>query len=57
MSYFQDFIFSEEGATAIEYGLITALIAVILIAALIGAGEQIKTVFETVEEEVEGVVT
>lgn len=40
---------NEEGATAIEYGLIAALIAVAAIAAMQGLGEQLSTTFTTVE--------
>ena len=35
------------GATAIEYGLIAALIAVAAIAAMQGLGNQLKTTFST----------
>ncbi|RMF11597.1 MAG: Flp family type IVb pilin [Alphaproteobacteria bacterium] len=42
---------SEAGATAIEYGLIAALVSVVAIAALTGIGEQLTTTFETVETE------
>ena len=38
----------EAGATAIEYGLIAALIAVAAIAAMQGLGNQLKTTFGTV---------
>ncbi|MEJ2408820.1 MAG: Flp family type IVb pilin [Novosphingobium sp.] len=37
---------NEEGATAIEYGLIAALIAVAAIAAMQGMGSQLKSTFE-----------
>lgn len=36
---------SKEGATAIEYGLIAALIAVASIAAMMGMGSQLKSTF------------
>jgi pilus assembly protein Flp/PilA len=39
---------SEAGATAIEYGLIAALIAVVIIAALRLTGNSLKTVFNNV---------
>jgi pilus assembly protein Flp/PilA len=38
---------SEAGATAIEYGLIAALIAVAAIAAMQGLGSQLSTTFNT----------
>lgn len=37
---------NEEGATAIEYGLIAALIAVAAIAAMQGLGGALKTTFQ-----------
>lgn len=42
---------NEDGATAIEYGLLAALIAVVIIAALSGIGEQLTNTFEKVETE------
>lgn len=39
---------NEKGATAIEYGLIAALIAVAAIAAMGGVGNQLKSTFENV---------
>ena len=40
---------NEEGATAIEYGLIAALIAVAAITALTSLGGTLKGTFETVD--------
>jgi len=42
------FVKDESGATAIEYGLIAALIAVGIIAAARGLGSQISATFNTV---------
>jgi pilus assembly protein Flp/PilA len=42
---------SEKGATAIEYGLIAALIAVAAITAMGGLGNQLSTTFNTVSTE------
>ncbi len=42
----------ESGATAIEYGLIAALIAVVIIGALNGVSGALKTGFGKVESEV-----
>ena len=44
-----DFAKDESGATAIEYGLIAALVSVAAIAALQGMGESLSTMFETVD--------
>ena len=42
------FINDESGATAIEYGLIAALIAVVIITAVTALGSTIKTKFNSV---------
>lgn len=44
------FIRDEEGATAIEYGLIAALISVVMIVALSGVGTGVKLAFQKVCE-------
>ena len=43
------FLNDESGATAIEYGLIAALIAVVIIAAVTSLGQKVRTTFETVD--------
>ena len=48
MSKFLKLIKNEEGATAIEYGLIAALIAVAAITALTTVGDQLETTFSSV---------
>jgi len=48
MSKFLKMIKNEEGATAIEYGLIAALIAVACIGALSSVGTNLATKFNTV---------
>ncbi len=45
----------ESGATAIEYGLIAGLIAVVIIGALTVTGTSLNTLFETVSGELETV--
>ncbi len=42
----------ESGATAIEYGLIAALIAVAIIAAISGLGKNLASTFSTVSSSV-----
>ncbi|BAX63766.1 Flp family type IVb pilin [Burkholderia stabilis] len=42
------FVRDEDGVTAIEYGLIAALIAVGIIVAVTAVGSQLKTVFTTI---------
>ena len=44
----QKFVRDEEGVTAIEYGLIAALIAVVIIAAVTIVGTQLRAVFTTI---------
>jgi pilus assembly protein Flp/PilA len=50
MKFFKNLLRDEAGATAIEYGLIAALIAVAAIAAMQGLGEQLSTTFTTVSD-------
>ena len=46
----------ESGATAIEYGLIAALVSVAAIAALRGMGESLSNLFTTVSGELANAV-
>lgn len=48
MQKIRKFFADKKGATAIEYGLIAALIAVAAIAAMQGLGNQLKTTFSNV---------
>ena len=48
MAKFLKLIKNEEGATAIEYGLIAALIAVAAIAAMGSVGSKLSTTFNNV---------
>lgn len=43
----------ESGATAIEYGLLAALIAVVIIGAVGTLGKTMKSAFEDVQENIE----
>jgi pilus assembly protein Flp/PilA len=45
---FKKFIANQDGATAIEYGLIAALIAVVIIGALTTVGSNLNTDFTSV---------
>jgi pilus assembly protein Flp/PilA len=47
----------ESGATAIEYGLIAALIAVAIIAAVRAVGGSLSTTFDSVNTELGGATT
>lgn len=44
------FIADEEGATAVEYALIAALIAVAIIVSVSGLGDKLKSVFDTIKD-------
>lgn len=50
------FVRDEEGVTAIEYGLIAALIAVVIIVAVTAVGTQLKTVFTTIAADLSSAV-
>ena len=45
---FARFVSDESGVTAIEYGLIAALIAVVIIGAVASVGTNLSTTFNTV---------
>ncbi len=48
---FSNFLRDEEGATAIEYGLIAALIAVVAMVAMGNVGESLKEIFQKIADE------
>lgn len=48
MSFVTRFLKNESGATAIEYGLIAALIAVVIIGAVTSTGSSVNTTFTKV---------
>lgn len=48
MKFINKLLRDEQGATAIEYGLIAALIAVAAITAMQGLGNELSTTFSTV---------
>lgn len=51
MKFFNKLLRDEQGATAIEYGLIAALIAVAAIAAMTSLGNQLSATFTKVSTE------
>ena len=51
MKLFRDLLKNEAGATAIEYGLLAALIAVAAMAGMKLVGEQLGTTFGKVSDE------
>ena len=48
------FVRDEDGATAIEYGLISALVSVAAIGALTAMGNSLSTMFNTVSSALSG---
>jgi pilus assembly protein Flp/PilA len=48
MTYLERFLNDESGATAIEYGLIAALVAVAIITAVTTLGENITATFDRI---------
>ena len=51
MKFIKKLVRNEKGATAIEYGLIAALIAVAAITAMQSLGNELETTFSTVSTE------
>lgn len=47
---FSEFLRDEEGATAIEYGLIAALIAVVAVVAMGNVGDNLKSIFQEIAD-------
>jgi pilus assembly protein Flp/PilA len=54
MKFINKLLRDEAGATAIEYGLIAALIAVAAISAMQGLGGQLQTTFNTTSSSMAG---
>ncbi|UUZ70744.1 Flp family type IVb pilin [Polaromonas sp. P1(28)-8] len=50
MNFIKKFIREEDGVTAIEYGLIAALIAVVIIASVTIVGTQLVAVFTAISD-------
>ena len=44
----------EKGATAVEYGLMVGLIAVVIIATVVTLGEQLDALFQSIVDELGG---
>lgn len=51
MQFFRKFMKNDKGATAIEYGLIAALIAVAAITAMTNVGQSLNSTFTKVNNE------
>ncbi len=57
MKVFRRFLSSEHGATAIEYGLIAALVSVAAIGALTAMGDSLDAMFTAVSGELDTAVS
>ena len=53
-TFLKQFWTDESGATAIEYGLIAALIAAVIITAVSSIGGEVKNMFQEVEQGIKG---
>lgn len=51
---FRDFLRDEAGATAVEYGLIAALIGLVSIASLTIVGDEMDNVFSCIQDILDG---
>ena len=49
MNIFSRFVRDESGATAIEYGLIAALVAVVIITGITAVGTKLSATFNTLQ--------
>jgi pilus assembly protein Flp/PilA len=54
---FKNFAREEDGVTAIEYGLIAALIAVVIIGSVTLVGEGLDGVFNEIQTELAGAIS
>jgi len=52
-----NFLMDEEGATAVEYALMVALIAIVIIVAVQFLGESVSNVFEEVGSTIDSTTT
>jgi pilus assembly protein Flp/PilA len=57
LNHLETFLNEEDGATAIEYGLIAALVSVAAIGALTAMGSRLSTMFNTVSSALSGAVS
>ncbi len=48
IKFINRFVRDEEGATAVEYGLLVAVISIVVVGAAILVGENLQAVFNTV---------
>lgn len=51
MEWIKRFLMDEEGATAVEYGIMVAAIAAVIVAVVFVVGEKVDNAFENVNAE------
>jgi pilus assembly protein Flp/PilA len=49
LALLKKFCVEEEGVTAIEYGLIAALIAIVIVTAVFNSGQSLKVLWEKID--------
>ncbi len=54
MNHVMNFIQDEEGATALEYGLLAALIAAVIVASVRLLGQTLNGTFTNIEQQIAG---
>ena len=54
ISAVRTFIADEDGVTALEYGMIAALIAAVIVTAVTDVGDKINTAFVTIKDALPG---
>jgi pilus assembly protein Flp/PilA len=54
MNHVMNFVNDEEGATAIEYGLLAALIAAVIIVSVQALGSTLDTTFSNIDTQISG---
>lgn len=54
MNQINNFLRNEEGASAVEYGLIVGLIAVVIVSVLITSGQSLNTLFSNISTALAG---
>jgi pilus assembly protein Flp/PilA len=57
LQFLTRFAFDDEGATAIEYGLIAALVSISMVAALQAMGTSVRGVFSDTSTAIDSVVS
>jgi pilus assembly protein Flp/PilA len=56
LRHIRNFFTNEEGATALEYGLIAALIAGVIIVAVTSLGSSVSNTFSTISSQMDAAV-